>query len=173
MPPEASYKERLGLCSHNLEKVSSSPQGWLRCNWSDFSKTTYILRLPETSNTRCVLGNPKGNSLCSTLCFMAFGSRKKWRAGTGLKGSGLFMGEAPSFFRFHQPAEARPVPAWQGHVPSGPFLGFLGWARPTGRRLRDGLRAMLCAGRSARQQWCSQLCYLPASTQNTILTVSF
>lgn len=60
-------------------------KGWLPWNGSGFSRTPYILRLPETSITRCVVGNPKGDSLWSSLCFTVFGSRKKWGAGAGLR----------------------------------------------------------------------------------------
>lgn len=56
---------------------------------------------------------------------------------------------------------------------SGALFGFLGWARPTGTRLLAGLRRVLHAGVSARQWWHQQSCYLPASIQNTILTMSF
>jgi len=60
------------------------------------------------------------------------------------------MGKAHSSFKLHQPAEAWPVRVpGKSHVSSGPFLGFLGWARPTGRRLPHGLRAMFHAGPSA------------------------
>lgn len=75
------------------------------------------------------------------------------------------------FFRFYQAGKAEPVP--KSPVSSGPFLGFLEWTRLTGWRLPNGLRDMFQAGPQTTQQLCPQLCYLPFSVQNIILTMSF
>lgn len=64
----------------------------------------------------------------------------------------LFMGKAHLFFRFYQAGKVQPVP--KSPVSSGPFLGFLGWTRPTGWRLPDGLRDMCRADPQITQQLC-------------------